>query len=83
MTNTASIGLIDSGSDANVIGARQLLVSVRHRIAHDDFDVFIERAQQPVKTKGRTQTVAVGANMGGDRKPTFRFDQLNYLTKHC
>src|SRR6185369_9043897 len=42
---------IDCGSDAYVTSARQLLISMWHWIAHDHFDIFIERAQQPVKTE--------------------------------
>src|SRR6185295_7739632 len=73
---------IDCRSNSYVAGAGQLLVSVGHWIAHDDFDIFIERAQQPVKTKRRAQTVTVRANVRGDRETTFCLDQLDYLTKH-
>jgi hypothetical protein len=36
------VGQIDPGSYAHVARARQLLVRVRHRITHDDFNIFIE-----------------------------------------
>src|SRR6185369_11654435 len=73
---------IDDGSDAYVVCAGELLVSVWNRIAHDDFDVFIKRTQQPVKTERRSEAVAVGADMRGDRETTLCLDQLDYLTKH-
>src|SRR5262245_12851165 len=73
---------IDCRSDADIAGAGQLLVSVWNWVAHDDFDIFIESAQQPVKTERRAQTVTVRANVRGDRETTFCLDQLDYLTKH-
>src|SRR6185503_9400382 len=73
---------IDHGSDAYIVCAGKLLVSVWNRIAHDDFDVFIKRAQQPVKTERRSEAVAVGTDMRGDRETTLCLDQLDYLTKH-
>ena len=63
-------------------GAGQLPVGVRRRVAHDYFDVFFEAAQEPVESERRPQTVAVRANVGSYPKTVFRFNELNYLTKH-
>src|SRR5438552_17930946 len=76
------IRTVNGRRDAHLFSARQLLIGMRHLVSHDNFHVFIKRTQQPVKTKGRTQTVTIGAEMGGDRKLSFLFDQLNNLTKH-
>jgi hypothetical protein len=35
---------------ANRIGARQLLIRVRRRVAHDDFDFFVQGPEQPEET---------------------------------
>src|SRR5215207_6588685 len=43
------VGRLNRRGDAYVVCARQLLVRVWDWIAHDNFDIFIERAQQPVK----------------------------------
>src|SRR5215216_57856 len=42
---------IDRGSNAHLVGAGQLLVSMWDWIAHDHFDVFIECTQQPIETE--------------------------------
>ena len=55
---------------------------MRRRIAHDDFDVFVERAQQPEETERGTEAVAIGANVGSNRKAILVFNKFNYLTKH-
>src|SRR5947207_15237166 len=73
---------IDCRSDPHLSSAGQLLVGVWHRVAHDDLDIFVERAQQPVQTERRSEAIAIGTNMRGDRETTFCLDQLDYLTKH-
>src|SRR5437870_5426860 len=53
----------------------------RH-VAHGDFDVFVERAQQPVETERGAQAVAVRPNVGSNRKAISLFNEFNYLAKH-
>ena len=42
---------VNAGSNSNFLRAGQLLVRVRHRIAHDHLGVLFQRLQQPVKTQ--------------------------------
>ncbi len=65
---------IDGGRHANEISAGKFLISVRRRVAHDDLDVFVEGAQQPIKPQRRSETVAVRANVGSNREPVLVFD---------
>ena len=48
----AIVFAIDGRRDANQISAGKLLISMRRRVAHDDLDVLVERAQQPIESKG-------------------------------
>src|SRR5712692_154443 len=65
---------IDRGGYANCAGAGKLLISMRRHVAHGDFDVFVERAQQPVETERGAEAVAVGPNVGSNRKAIFLFN---------
>src|SRR6266446_9275752 len=55
---------------------------MRRRIAHDHFHVFVERLQQPIETQRGAEAVAIGANVGSNRKAIFLFNEFNYLAKH-
>ena len=76
------IGAVNCGRDPDSIGARQLLVGMRRGVAHDYFDIFLERLQQPIETQRGTEAVAIGANMGSNRKAIFLLNKFNYLAKH-
>src|SRR5882672_7092110 len=55
---------------------------MRRRIAHDYFHIFVECLQQPVETQRGAEAVAIGANVGSNRKAILFFNQFNYLAKH-
>src|SRR5437667_2264299 len=73
---------IDRGGYADCGGAGKLLISMRRCVAHGDFDVFVERAQQPVETERGAEAVTVRPNVGSNRKAIFLFNEFNYLAQH-
>src|SRR5947199_242320 len=73
---------IDRGGYANGGGAGKLLISMRRCVTHGDFDVFVERAQQPVETERGAEAVPVRPDVGGNRKAILFFNEFNYLAKH-
>ena len=66
--------------DAHRFRAGELLICVRHGVAHDDFDFLVERAQQPEEAERRAEAVAIGAYVRSDREATLRLDQFDDLT---
>src|SRR5882724_6629631 len=70
----AVIRLIRGGRYSDIVCARQLLIGVRHRVAHDHFYVFIKSAQQPVKTERGAKTVAVRTKVRRDGKSSLVFN---------
>ena len=73
---------IDCGGYANCVGAGKLLISMRRHVAHGDFDLFVERAQQPVETERGAEAVTVRPDVRGNRKAILFFNEFNYLAKH-
>src|SRR6266567_4246765 len=55
---------------------------MRRWVAHGDFDVFVERAQQPVETERRAEAVTVRPDVRGNRKAILFLNEFNYLAKH-
>ena len=51
-------------------------------VAHGDFDVFVECAQQPVETERGSEAVTVRPDVRGNRKAILFFNEFNYLAKH-
>src|SRR5437763_5206195 len=73
---------IDRGGYANCGGAGKLLISMRCWVAHGDFDVFVECAQQPVETERGPEAVTVRPDVRSNRKAILFFNEFNYLAKH-